>query len=80
MRTRQAPLFLSRATAGVNPSAALSGPALAVLLAGPALSLPGMRVISKVMGLKKTVAFCGWVVIMAAVSGFDVRDHLWTEP
>ena len=45
------------------------GPALALLLAGPALSLPNMLVIRSVLGTKKTVAFVSLVVIMATVSG-----------
>ena len=45
------------------------GPALALLLAGPALSLPNMLVIRSVIGTKKTVAFVTLVVIMATVSG-----------
>jgi len=46
------------------------GPALALLLAGPALSLPNMLVIRSVMGMKKTVVFVMLVVIMATISGF----------
>ena len=45
------------------------GPALALLLAGPALSLPNMLVIRSVMGTKKTVAYVTLVVIMATISG-----------
>jgi len=45
------------------------GPALALLLAGPALSLPNMLVIRSVLGTKKTAAFIVLVVIMAATSG-----------
>jgi uncharacterized membrane protein YraQ (UPF0718 family) len=45
------------------------GPALALLLAGPALSLPNMLVIRSVMGTRKTVVFVFLVVIMATVSG-----------
>jgi len=45
------------------------GPALALLLAGPALSLPNMLVINSVLGLKKTAVFVGLVVIMAALTG-----------
>jgi len=45
------------------------GPALALLLAGPALSLPNMLVIRSVMGTKKTVVFVLLVVTMATVSG-----------
>ncbi|MGB5103645.1 MAG: permease [Steroidobacteraceae bacterium] len=46
-----------------------SGPALALLLAGPALSLPAMLVLHSILGLKKTLAYIGLVVVMATVSG-----------
>ncbi|TWT44333.1 putative permease [Phycisphaerae bacterium RAS1] len=45
------------------------GPALALLLAGPALSLPSMLVLAKVMGVKKTVAFSSLIVVIATVVG-----------
>ena len=45
------------------------GPALALLLAGPALSLPNMVVIGSVMGVKKTATFCGIIVIMSTIAG-----------
>jgi uncharacterized membrane protein YraQ (UPF0718 family) len=45
------------------------GPALALLLAGPALSLPNMLVIRSVLGTKKTVAYVTLVIIMATISG-----------
>ncbi|MCJ7603008.1 MAG: permease [Desulfobulbaceae bacterium] len=45
------------------------GPALSLLLAGPALSLPNMLVIRSIMGTKKTVVFVSLVVVMATVSG-----------
>ena len=45
------------------------GPALALLLAGPALSLPNMLVIRSVIGTKKTIVYVSLVVIMATVSG-----------
>ncbi|NLW81250.1 MAG: hypothetical protein GXY42_06210 [Desulfovibrionales bacterium] len=45
------------------------GPALALLLAGPALSLPNMLVINSIMGARKTVVFVGLVIVMATVSG-----------
>lgn len=45
------------------------GPALALLLAGPALSLPNMLVIRGILGTKKTVVFVGLVVVMATVTG-----------
>ncbi|MFA5156623.1 MAG: permease [Candidatus Omnitrophota bacterium] len=45
------------------------GPALALLLAGPALSLPSMLVIRKVIGTKKTMVYVSLVIIMATISG-----------
>jgi uncharacterized membrane protein YraQ (UPF0718 family) len=45
------------------------GPALALLLAGPALSLPNMLVIRSVIGTRKTVVFVALVVVMATISG-----------
>lgn len=45
------------------------GPALALLLAGPALSLPNMLVINSVIGPKKTFAYCSLVVVMATATG-----------
>lgn len=45
------------------------GPALALLLAGPALSLPNMLVLVKIMGGKKTAAFCAIIVVVATVTG-----------
>jgi hypothetical protein len=45
------------------------GPALALLLAGPSLSLPNMLVIRGVMGTQKTLVYVGLVVLMATVTG-----------
>jgi hypothetical protein len=45
------------------------GPALALLLAGPALSLPNMLVIRSVIGTKKTLVFVSLVVVLATISG-----------
>ena len=45
------------------------GPALALLLAGPALSLPNMLVIRSVIGTRKTIVFVSLVIIMATISG-----------
>jgi len=45
------------------------GPALALLLAGPALSLPNMLVVRSVMGTTKTLVYTVLVVIMATCSG-----------
>jgi len=46
-----------------------SGPALALLLAGPALSIPSILVIRSIIGNRKTLVFCGLVVIMATIAG-----------
>jgi len=45
------------------------GPALALLLAGPALSLPNMLVIRSVMGTKKTLVYIMLVVVMSTAAG-----------
>lgn len=45
------------------------GPALALLLAGPALSLPNMLVIRSIMGTKKTAVFIALVIVMATIAG-----------
>lgn len=45
------------------------GPALALLLAGPALSLPSMLVMGSIMGPRKTAVFVTLVVVMATISG-----------
>jgi uncharacterized protein len=54
---------------GLLQSGMGKGPALALLLAGPALSLPNMLVIRSVMGTKKTLVFVLLVIIMATISG-----------
>jgi uncharacterized membrane protein YraQ (UPF0718 family) len=45
------------------------GPALALLLAGPALSLPSMLVINSVMGTKKTLVYISLVVVLSTIAG-----------
>jgi uncharacterized membrane protein YraQ (UPF0718 family) len=47
----------------------VKGPALALLLAGPAVSLPNLLVIRSIMGTKKTLVFTGFVVVMATITG-----------
>ena len=46
------------------------GPALALLLAGPALSIPNMLVIRSVLGNKKTLVFVLLTIIMATITGY----------
>ncbi|MEE9910975.1 MAG: permease [Deltaproteobacteria bacterium] len=45
------------------------GPALALLLAGPALSLPSMITIGSIMGVKKTAVYCAIVVVLSTIAG-----------
>ena len=54
---------------GLIKSGMGKGPALALLLAGPALSLPSMLVIRSVLGTKKTVVFVGLVIGLSTVAG-----------
>ena len=54
---------------GLLASGMGKGPALALLLAGPSLSLPNMLVIRQVMGTKKTIVFVLLVMLMATISG-----------
>jgi uncharacterized membrane protein YraQ (UPF0718 family) len=54
---------------GLQGSGMGDGPALALLLAGPALSLPNMLVIRKVLGTKKTLAYVLLVVVAATLTG-----------
>ena len=45
------------------------GPALTLLLAGPALSLPNMLVIRSIMGTRRTLVFIALICVMATLSG-----------
>ena len=54
---------------GLMGSGMGKGPALALLLAGPALSLPSMLVIRSILGTQKTAVYCALVVVMATFSG-----------
>jgi uncharacterized membrane protein YraQ (UPF0718 family) len=54
---------------GLIASGMGKGPALALLLAGPSLSLPNMLIIRGVLGTQKTMVYVSLVVVMATVSG-----------
>jgi hypothetical protein len=54
---------------GLIASGMGKGPALALLLAGPSLSLPNMLVIRGIIGTQKTVVYVSLVIIMATISG-----------
>ena len=56
-------------TQGLMASGMGKGPALALLLAGPALSLPSILVLRSIMGTKRTLVFLTLVVVMATVTG-----------
>lgn len=60
---------------GLLASGMGKGPALALLLAGPSLSLPNMLVIRGVMGTKKTVVYVLLVIVMATISGFVFGNY-----
>ena len=60
----EVPFFQGRLGNGLG-----SGPALALLLAGPALSLPSILVIRSVIGTRKTAVFILLVVAMSALTG-----------
>ena len=55
---------------GLRGSGMGEGPALALLLAGPALSLPNMLVIRSILGTRKTLAFVGLTVALATLCGW----------
>ena len=54
---------------GLMNSGMGKGPALALLLAGPALSLPSMLVLRSIMGTKKTIVYASLVVVMSTITG-----------
>ena len=60
----EVPIVQGLIGAGMGP-----GPALALLLAGPALSLPSMIVIASIIGWKKASVYIGLVVVLATVTG-----------
>jgi uncharacterized membrane protein YraQ (UPF0718 family) len=61
----EVPIVASLLGAGMG-----KGPSLALLLAGPALSLPNMLVIRTIIGTQKTLVYCSLVVCMATITGF----------
>ena len=60
----EVPILMGLMAAGMG-----KGPALALLLAGPSLSLPNMLVIRGIIGTRKTVVYVLLVVVMATLSG-----------
>ncbi|MFW6298677.1 MAG: permease [Bacillota bacterium] len=64
------PIIVSLLESGMH-----RGPAVALLLAGPTLSLPNMIVIGKVLGVKRTATYVSMVVVFATIVGF--LSGLW---
>jgi len=60
----EVPILEGLINSGMGP-----GPALALLLAGPALSLPSMLVIRSVLGTKKTLTYMALVVVFSMTAG-----------
>jgi uncharacterized protein len=60
----EVPIVQGLMTAGMG-----KGPALALLLAGPALSLPSMLVLRSIVGLQKTIVYVSLVIIMSTIAG-----------
>ncbi len=54
---------------GLLASGMGKGPALALLLAGPSLSLPNMLVIRGVLGTQKTIVYCLIVIVLSTFAG-----------
>jgi len=61
----EVPIVQGLVGSGMGP-----GPALALLLAGPALSLPSMIVLQSILGLKKTAVYVSLVILVATLSGW----------
>lgn len=61
---------------GLMGSGMGKGPALALLLAGPALSLPNMLVIRSILGNQKTVVYCFLVVVMSTITGYVYGNYM----
>ena len=66
---KQSRAFFLPILQGLIGSGMGKGPALALLLAGPALSLPSMLVLRSIMGTKKTVVYVLLVIVMATLTG-----------
>ncbi|MEA3323574.1 MAG: permease [Euryarchaeota archaeon] len=68
----EVPIIDSLTRLGMGP-----GPVLAMLLAGPALSLPNMIVINRVMGARKASVYITLTVILATTAGFVAGNTIW---
>lgn len=57
-------------TFGYTSGVMAGGPALALLLSGPSVSLPSLLVLYRIMGAKKTATYAVLVIIISAFAGF----------
>lgn len=57
-------------TFGYTGGVMAGGPALSLLLSGPSVSLPSLLVLSRIMGVKKTVTYACLVIVISALAGF----------
>jgi len=55
---------------GLMAQGVKAGPALTMLLAGPAVSLPSLLVLKSIMGLKRTLTYVLLVVLISALFGY----------
>lgn len=62
-------------TFGYNDGIMGGGPALALLLAGPSISLPSLIVINRVLGVRKTAVYAVTIVILSALAGFIYGNY-----
>ena len=60
---------------GLMASGMGKGPALTLLLAGPALSLQSMLVLNSIMGWKKTATYMSLVIVMATLTGLIYGNY-----
>jgi uncharacterized membrane protein YraQ (UPF0718 family) len=64
-------------TLGYLSGSMAKGPALALLLTGPSISLPSLLVIYRIIGGKKTLAYAGLVIVFSTIAGFIFGNLGW---
>ena len=63
-------------TLGYLSGSMAKGPALALLLTGPSISLPSLLVIYRIIGAKKTLVYAGLVIVFSTIAGFIFGNFL----
>ena len=64
-------------TLGYLSGSMAKGPALALLLTGPSVSLPSLLVLYRIIGGKKTLAYAGLVIVFSTIAGFIFGNLGW---